>query len=103
MHTGIKCGEDSKKTEDIWIAVENNEQVRTERFKQVPAGKVSLIREKLSKTIKRKSNSINEVKLTIEKAEKIEITHSEIAHWLDTKARWKFPMLKGGAKKNSRS
>ena len=75
------------------IAVENNEQVRTERFKQVPAGKVSLIREKLSKTIKRKTNSINEVKLTIEKEENIEMTHSEIAHWIDTKARWMFPML----------
>ena len=43
-----------KKTEDIWINVENNEQHRTERFKKIPAGKVSLIGEKLLKMIKRK-------------------------------------------------
>ena len=87
MHTGIKCGEDSKKTEDIWIAVENNEQVRN--------GKVSLIGEKFSKMIQRRSKSMNEVKLTIEKEENIEMTHSEIAHWIDTKARWMFPLFFG--------
>ena len=87
MNTVIKSGDDTDTTEDIWLAVENNEQVRT--------GKVSLIGEKFSKMIKRKRKSINEVKLTIEKEEKIEMTHSEIAIWIDTKARWMFPLFFG--------
>ena len=85
MNTVIKSGEDTDTTEDIWLTVENNEQVRT--------GKVSLIGEKFSKMIKRKRISIDEVKLTIEKEEKIEMTHSEIAKWIDTKARWMFPLF----------
>ena len=87
MNTVIKSGDDTDTTEDIWLTVENNEQVRT--------GKVSLIGEKFSKMIKRKRKSINEVKLTIEKDEKIEMTHSEIAKWIDTKARWMFPLFFG--------
>ena len=85
MNTGIESGEVTDTTEDIWLTVENNEQVRT--------GKGSLICEKFSKMIKRKS--INEVKLTIVKEEKIEMTHSEIAKWIDTKARWMFPLFFG--------
>ena len=87
MNTVIESCEDTDTTEDIWLAVENNEQVRT--------GKVSLIGEKFSKMVKRKRKSINEVKLTIEKEEKIEITHSVIAKWIDTKARWMFPLFFG--------
>ena len=56
---------------------------------------MSLIGEIFSKMIKRKSKPTNEVKLTIEKEEKLEITHSEIAHGIDTKARWMFPLFFG--------
>ena len=87
MNTVIKSGEDTDTTEDIWLTVENNEQVRT--------GKVSLIGEKFSKMIKRKRKSMDEVTLKIEKEENLEMTHSEIAHWIDTKARWMFPLSFG--------
>ena len=49
------------------------EQARTERFKKVPAGKVNVIGEKFSKMIKRRSKSMNEVRLTIEKEESLKL------------------------------
>ena len=87
MNTAVRSGDDTNNTEDIWLTVENNKQVRT--------GKVSLIGEKFSKMIKRKRKSMDEVMLTIEKEENLEMTHSEIAHWIDTKARWMFPLFFG--------
>ena len=57
------------------------------------SGKVNKMQGKLSKLIHRRNKCGEEVKLTIEQEEKIEMSHAEIALWIDTKARWLFPLL----------
>ena len=81
----------------MWLAVESNEEGKTEEFKGIPVGTRSpnVGKFSFSKILKRRSKSINEVQLTIEMEEKLEMTHSEIAHWIDTKARWMFPLFFG--------
>ena len=55
MNACKMSAEDSEKTKDIWITVENNEQNLSDRLKKIPAGNVSLILEKFSKMTQKKS------------------------------------------------
>ena len=41
MNACKMSAEDSEKTKDIWITVENNEQNLSDRLKKIPAGNVS--------------------------------------------------------------
>ena len=72
---------------------EHSNDMNNERFKKFQPGKLNVMQEKLSKMLKRRNKLSDEVKLTIEKEEKLEMTHAEIAHWIDTKARWMFPLF----------
>ena len=76
---------------DIFDNEYHKENMRTDRYKKTLSGKV---KGKMSQILRRKNRFSDDVKLTIEKEEeKIEMTHAEIAHWIDTKARWLFPLM----------
>ena len=77
------------------MAIENTEDDKKEEFKETPLSRSIPSDQKFSfsKILKRRSKSKSDVKLTIENDENIEMTHKDIAHWIDTKARWIFPLF----------
>ena len=91
MNSTINASDAANNTGKIFISLEHNDEIKTEKL--MISGKINELGEKLSKVLKRKNKSSDDFKLMIENVEKIKMTHAEIAHWIDTKARWMFPLF----------